>query len=691
MNITFPDEFLAEQWDSIDWDAAAEKLALLQEKLTIAAFGRKEKTIRKLQYQIVNEIDIKCLAVRHVVASTSGPGIDGVRWRTSAEKMRAAIALIPKDYKAQHMRQILLVVKNTGKERRPRLPTYFDRAMNVLYGYALIPVVEAQAERKSFAFRQGRSSQDAHAYVLEALKGNSAPEYVVCADIKSYFASIQHSWLLEHAPMDKKILAEFLRAGYVFAGELFPSDGEGISEGSNLSPYLGNFVLDGLQKYIYRGLYGTSAPQDYADGNLIRFADDIRIFVRTKEKGERAIELLEDFLAERGLRLSPEKTMLCNINEGMTFLSRTYIRKGGHIYSYPSDAAVERFIAELREVIQTNTKSQRALIETLNKKLKGWGAYHRYSDAEEAFRRVDAAVQTALLDAAMAKHPKLPRPKVISRYWYRESDGRHSFALPDDKSVRVTRLADTILLQHSKVKTNANPFVERDYTESRGHERAIKNVTGPYKAIWERQNGRCHYCGRPILGDQVRTIVQLDIGQPPSVKNSAYIHKICAINEFELIRTAEDITSMRPYDVLKALEEISDKPEPGTRRKREINEKWKHYGFKKYLSDCTAASVMLTFREIEELDGQPMAASARKSMGWWSPRTNCNTIAEAWLTEGYVLHNLDLEKEKITLRRKEEGIARLQVPRALLEKKIPENAIFELETHMDYIIKKYGL
>jgi len=148
---------------------------------------------------------------------------------------------------------------------------------------------------------------------------------------------------------------------------------------------------------------------------------------------------------------------------------------------------------------------------------------------------------------------------------------------------------------------------------------------------------------------------------------------------------------MRPYDVLKALEEISNVPEPGTRRKREINEKWKHYGFKKHLSECSAASVTLTFREIEELDGQPMAASARKSVGWWSPRSNCNTIAEAWLTEGYVLQSLDLEKEKITLKRKEEGVSKLRVPKVLLEKKIPDNAIYELETHMEYVIKKYGL
>lgn len=255
MSIDMPDELLAQMWDGMDWSAAEEKLATLQERLTIAAYRKNDKEIEDIQKRIVRDVEIKCLAVRHVVNSTASPGVDKIKWRTSAEKMRAAISLTSKDYHASPMRQILITAKNTGKERRPRIPTYYDRAMNVLYGYSLIPVTEAMAERKSFAFRPGRSTQDAHAYVLEALKGNDAPEYVVCGDIKAYYSHIQHSWLLKNVPMDKRVLSEFLNAGIVFAGKLFPAQDEGISEGSNISPYLGNFVLDGLQKYIFDGLH----------------------------------------------------------------------------------------------------------------------------------------------------------------------------------------------------------------------------------------------------------------------------------------------------------------------------------------------------------------------------------------------------------------------------------------------------
>lgn len=690
MSIDMPDELLAQMWDGMDWSAAEEKLATIQERLTIAAYRKNDKEIEDIQKRIVRDVEIKCLAVRHVVNSTASPGVDKIKWRTSAEKMRAAISLTSKDYHASPMRQILITAKNTGKERRPRIPTYYDRAMNVLYGYSLIPVTEAMAERKSFAFRPGRSTQDAHAYVLEALKGNDAPEYVVCGDIKAYYSHIQHSWLLKNVPMDKRVLSEFLNAGIVFAGKLFPAQDEGISEGSNISPYLGNFVLDGLQKYIFDGLHGTSSPEDYANGNLIRFADDILVTVRSPEDAQAVVELLKIFLDERGLTLSEDKTKVCKITDGFTFLSRSYIKKNGLVYSKPSDKAVERFIDDLKTTIQSNRKSQRDLILLLNRKLKGWAGYHRYTDATDAFRRVDAAVQAALLEAAIDKHPRMPLAKVKAKYWYRESDGRHCYALPDDKSVRVVRLADTLLLTHNRIKTNANPYVDRDYTESRTHEREIQNVTGAYRAIWERQNGVCYYCGRAILPDHPRTTVQLNLHRPPSVRNSAYVHKMCVANEFEVVQTMEDISVLRPYDVYSILEGIAS----GQRLKRikkEIRPDWKHIKLKEFFSKATAASVTLTFEMIEEIEGQALPASARKNKDWWYPRSNCNQIAEAWITEGYYMHALDLNKGKVTLRREEDGVSKLIIPKVLTSGKLPDNAVYELETHMEYIINKYGL
>lgn len=692
MSITMPPDVLEKTWDSIDWATAEEKLAEEQKKLTLAAFREDENAIQKIQMRIVRNLDFKCLAVRHVVKAGSSPGVDGVRWKTPAEMMGAAISLTSKGYKAQPLRQITIVSKNTGRERKQGLPTYYDRAMSTLYGYSFLPVAEAHAERKSFAFRPGRSAQDALAYALEALKGTDAPSIIVGGDVESFFAKIQHRWLLENAPVDKKVLRELLSAGIIFDGELFPSDGEGITEGSNLSPYLGNFVLDGLQKYIYQGLHGTTYPKNYRDGNLIRFADDIFIAVYTYEEADKVLDLLAKFLAERGLNLSRKKTQIKSINDGITFLSQTFIKKNDYIYCYPSDKAVDRFISNITEVILAWRKSQRELILQLNKKLKGFASYHRSSDATEAFERIDRAVQTALLEAVKAKHPRMAPEKRRAKYWYEESNGRHCFALPEDRSVRVMRLGDTLLIDHSKIRTSANPYLDTEYMEARTHNKAIQNVTGRYRGIWERQAGRCFYCGRPILIDQPRAVVQIDLSRPPSMKNSAYIHKICEMNEHEIYLTMKDVTAMRPYDVLTVLGEIKEEPPKGARtKKKDIPDNWKHIALKRLLAKSTAASVTMSFKDLEKLEGRALPKSARQGKNWWYPRKNCNTIAEAWLTEGYTLKYVDVKKERFQLVREDASRTKLVIPAALTSQKLPDDAVFELEQHMQYIIKKYGL
>ena len=370
----------------------------------------------------------------------------------------------------------------------------------------------------------------------------------------------------------------------------------------------------------------------------------------------------------------------------MNFISQTFIKEGNLLYYYPSDAAVERFISDVRETILTAKKSQRDLIVLVNQKLRGWASYHRFSDAEKAFRKVDAAVQAALLEAATAKHPRMAMPKLIAKYWYKEPSGRHIYALPEDKSVYVIRLADTLLIHHRKIKTNANPYLERDYIESRTHERDIHNVNGPYRGIWERQDGKCFYCGRPILPDQPRTVVQMNLSKVPSLRNSAYIHKLCAQNEFEVLRTMEDVTQLRPYDVLAALDGIQAEPAS----KEAITPDWRFFALKEKLARSDAASITLSFKDIERITGSSLPAFALKSKGWWYPRKDRNTIAEAWIQEGYRLERIDLEKKRLTLKREEFGMSHLQIPKALTGK-IPDNARIELETFMAHIIKKYRL
>ena len=95
MNIEFSDAYLGQLWERIDWSAAEAKLYAFQRRLSLAAFRKNSKEVTDLQKRLVRDLDIKCLAVRHVVNSTSSPGVDGVKWRTSTVAHLQGLSCFP--------------------------------------------------------------------------------------------------------------------------------------------------------------------------------------------------------------------------------------------------------------------------------------------------------------------------------------------------------------------------------------------------------------------------------------------------------------------------------------------------------------------------------------------------------------------------------------------------------------------
>ena len=486
-------------WRTIDWDKMEDQLLRTQQRLARAAYSRDFEAVIALQKQIVRSLPAKVLAVRHVVQINSEAGVDGVRWKSDAEKMRAALSLTSRGYHAKPYRRI--IVTERGKERRIHIPVAYDKAMQVLYAYSLDPVAESTADRKSFAFRKGRSMFDAHAYICAAFEGDNAPDWVVRADVKACYDSISHKWLLEHIPMDAKVLREFLRAGAVFAGELFPSE-QGISMGATLSPILGNMTLDGLQRYLYEHLY-PDGKIDYKNGNLIRYADDLIVAVRSLADGIAVLDLLNNFLAERGLKLNMDKTGVFHLAVGFDFLSRHYERKDEVLMVRPSQKAVNDFEQRLSEFILNFHGSQKTLIQRLNRRLSGWGNYHRVTDAYDAFRRIDTVVQGLLVKKMRQLHPKRQWEHIRKRYWFRTSQGKHIFAVQNKKSIQVLRLSALNLAEHKAIRTGFHPYLDQEYYLWLQHHRDDQKVSGSQRrAVWIHQSGKCYYCGLPMLLDQ---------------------------------------------------------------------------------------------------------------------------------------------------------------------------------------------
>ena len=322
----------------------------MQCKLTKVAFSHNRKKIRQVQDKIVYSSEARMLAIRKISQTPIGTaGGDKIICRKASEKITAAICLNNGKYEAKHLRFFEFCDTKTGKTRTVGIPTYADRAMQVLYSYALEPMEEAWGDRKSFAFRKGRSPQLAHSVIMDCFTDTESADWVLVTDIKAYYNSIFHKWIMSNIPMDRNVLKEFLNCGYILNGEFFSKE-EGISLGCNMSTILGNMVLDGLQRTLYE-IQGKEIT-DFKNGYCIRFADDLLVSCGTEKDAKKFLERIRTFVAERGLELSEKKTKIVNIKKnGFEFLSRFYIMKDGILRCIPSDKAVKNFEIEIEDLI----------------------------------------------------------------------------------------------------------------------------------------------------------------------------------------------------------------------------------------------------------------------------------------------------------------------------------------------------
>ena len=315
------DEELTHQWKTIDWKRVKEVVNNLQSRIASATKNGNWKTVSKLSRLLTQSFYAKLLSVRKVTTNKGSrtPGVDGIIWSSPADKMRSALQLTNKGYCAKPLTRKYIRKKN-GKLRPLSIPTMYDRAMQTLYSLVLGPIESATGDNTSFGFKPYRSTKDAYAYLHTCLSKKIAPEWIVEGDIKACFDEINHIWILDNIPLDKQILKEFLKAGYIENHHLFPTE-RGTPQGGPISPIIGNMALNGLKNAIALGFYsrqdGTLPKYNRNKHkiNYVRLADDFVVTADSPETARKIIEVVQSFLGPRGLKLSEEKTLVTNINE----------------------------------------------------------------------------------------------------------------------------------------------------------------------------------------------------------------------------------------------------------------------------------------------------------------------------------------------------------------------------------------
>jgi RNA-directed DNA polymerase len=485
-----------------------------------------------LQHILTRSLSGAALAVKRVTENRGKKtaGIDKVTWNNPRQKTQAIVEIRRGQYQAKPLRRIY-IPKSNGQLRPLGIPVMKCRAMQALHLLALDPIAECRADLNSYGFRRERSPADAMAQCFSVLAKRHSPEWVLEGDIKSCYDKISHQWLLEHIPMNKRILSQWLKSGYI-DDKIFYDTEVGTPQGGIISPVLANMTLDGLETMLKTRFKNHKV-------NVIRFADDFIITGKSRGFLEMEIKpLLEAFLTQRGLTLSQEKTKITSTQEGFDFLGMHIRRYNKKLLIKPSKKSIKNLLSHIKEIVSNNISLKTSqLIEQLNPVLRGWANYNKHVVSSHIFSYIDNVVWQMLWRWCLRRHPGKTRKQWIKDKYFRTTDRKKwifSAKTEKGKNLDLFKVSSTPIKRHIKIRGNTNPYDPQyeTYLEQRLMQKWQRgdNGTGRLRHLWIRQQGQCPQCQSVITkqtGWHTHHCIRRTEGGKDTLDNLVLMHPTC--------------------------------------------------------------------------------------------------------------------------------------------------------------------
>jgi RNA-directed DNA polymerase len=191
------------------------------------------------------------------------------------------------------------------------VPTVADRALQRSASQVLSAIYEQDFLPCSFGGRPGRGPHQALATLHERIAGGKI-EWVLEADLKNFFGSLNHEWMLrfvEHRVGDQRLISlirRWLKAGVLEDGEIHLSE-EGTPQGGSVSVLLSNIYLHYVLDLWFERVV---KPRLRGEACMVRYIDDFVLCFQFRSDALRAQEALAKRLRKFSLTLEPMKTKL---------------------------------------------------------------------------------------------------------------------------------------------------------------------------------------------------------------------------------------------------------------------------------------------------------------------------------------------------------------------------------------------
>jgi RNA-directed DNA polymerase len=174
---------------------------------------------------------------------------------------------------------------------------------------------------------------------------------------------------------------------------------------------------------------------------LTRYADDWTLMVHgTKDDAEALRDEIAEVLSTMGLRLSPEKTLITHIDEGLDFLGwhiQRHRKRGTsrhYVYTYPARKAVKAVMGKMKALCRKTGPDLPldVLLIQLNRMLRGWCAYFRPGVSAATFNYLSHYVRDQVIRWLRRKHPRITWKELRRRFcgggWWPASRDRELFS-----------------------------------------------------------------------------------------------------------------------------------------------------------------------------------------------------------------------------------------------------------------------